>query len=190
MTHLCHNVGICHIKMICIKFTEIGTIGDNWWTRNNMPSYVYTTFMHFSVAASARTYPTSFRLEQYDWNAEWADGGDLALFLSPPLHLLPLAPLLSGMHREWKNEQWVRKAIWDEKDARWHSQISHLSSCLQMSNPRCEASCVCIPQGTCLKLCACNPKQNIIFIHLSWLIYEQPMQHMPVLTALPPWYVV
>lgn len=34
VAHLCHNVGICHIKMICVEFAEIWTTRDNHFTRN------------------------------------------------------------------------------------------------------------------------------------------------------------
>lgn len=46
VTHLCHNVGICHIKMICIKFTEFWTKSGNYFTRNKIWSMTEQHFWH------------------------------------------------------------------------------------------------------------------------------------------------
>lgn len=74
-----------------------------------------------------------------------------------------------------------------ERKASGYSQISHLSSCPQTSNPRCEASCVCIPPGTCLKLCACKAKQTF---QTSDMDVDPLRWDWRFLASLSPWYVV
>lgn len=99
----------------------------------------------------------------------------LLLFISFLLLLCFLWCTVKGMvsiSRARKKEQ---ETILDETGVSCHSQTSHLSSCLQMSNPQCEASCVCILRGTYLKLCACDTK-NLHFytsaIVIMWTSHE------------------
>lgn len=94
-THLCHNVGVRHIKMICVKFTEC-------WTKSEKLEEVTSEVRKYDqtepqgVRESAQsTFSLSARC---GWNAEWADGGGQALSPSLPPHLPPLAPLLSERH--------------------------------------------------------------------------------------------
>lgn len=73
------------------------------------------------------------------------------------------------------DKSWVmpQEKVPDERDIRWHSLISHLSFCLQRRIPQGEASCACIPQGTCLKLCVCEAKIKTkqTGLRASWLVW-------------------
>lgn len=60
VTHLCHNVGICHIKMICIKFTEFWTKSGNYFTRNEIEMLLLSWSLTSRVEKSVRTHNQPF----------------------------------------------------------------------------------------------------------------------------------
>lgn len=176
MTHLCHNVSICHIKMICIEFTEIGKREDNSKQEKTCRP-VWTPHFWHQCGCTSRDLSNLFSVKavRLKCRISWCRGsGFVSLSSSSSPSSCSIAFWSSDWEEVWAMAQENKKTKnSNEADVRWHSQISHLSFCLQMNNPQYEASCVCILPGTCWKLCACNTKDKTkrscvcTFEHLS-----------------------
>lgn len=172
-THLCHNVGVRHIKMICVKFTEC-------WTKSEKLLQKLWNAISLS-RVSERDFPPFFRQSgAAEVQNELVEGVRLGLLLFLLISLLLLHCFLKGT-----STRKVDNRIRENAGVRWRSQIGRRSSCPRRRNPRCRASSVCIPPGTYLTRDAYRVKQEFNSVSVAL-----QLACTSVWTAVWPGYVV